>query len=194
MSRGKFIVVTGPSAAGKTTIVEKLLEQRLPSAVKLITTTTRTPRPGEVDGRDYHFLSREEFERRRDAGEFLEWAENYGRFYGSSGVELDKLLARHPLVLAILDVKGAAAVKSARPETLTVFVDVGSFDEVRRRLEARPGITPEDLAARLKTAHRERQLAATFDRVVINRDGRLAATLKRLEDLLRPYILEFGMK
>jgi len=193
MSRGVFVIVTGPSAAGKTTVVEALLK-RLPASAKLITTTTRVPRPGEVDGVDYHFLGRDEFERRRESGEFLEWAENYGRLYGSSGVELDKLLASHPLVFAILDVQGAAAVKLSRPESLTVFLDVGRFDEIRKRLEARPGITPEDLARRLETARREVRLATTFDRIVVNRDGQLADTLQKLEDLVRPLMLSGDLK
>ncbi len=193
MSRGKFIIVTGPSAAGKTTVVEALLK-RLPSAARLVTTTTRAPRPGEIDGRDYHFLSREDFEHRRDAGEFLEWADNYGKFYGSSGVELDKLLAAHPLVFGILDVKGAATVKQARPDSLTVFLDVGSLDEISQRLSSRPGTSPEDLAKRLATARRERSLAGTFDRVVVNRDGRLEDTLKALEALARPLLLAAGLK
>ncbi len=193
MSRGKFIIVTGPSAAGKTTVVEALLK-RLPSSARLVTTTTRAPRPGEIDGRDYHFLSRDDFERRRDAGEFLEWAENYGRLYGSSGVELDKLLAVHPLVFGVLDVQGAAAVKQARPDALTVFLDVGSLDEIDRRLGSRPGTTPEDLAKRLATARRERSLAGTFDRVVVNHDGRLEETLRTLEGLARPLLLAAGAK
>lgn len=193
MSRGACVIVTGPSAAGKTTVVEALLK-RLPSSAKLVTTTTRAPRPGEVDGRDYHFLSREEFERRREAGEFLEWFDNYGRLYGSSGVELDKLLAVHSLVFAILDVRGAAEVKRVRPDSLTVFLDVGNIGDIKARLESRPGITPEDLAKRLATARHEISLAGTFDRVVVNRDGQLTATLKRLEDLVRPLMLAAGLK
>jgi len=176
MPIGKFVLVVGPSCAGKTTLVDAMLAEH-PSTVRLVTSTSRPPRSGERDGVDYHFLTRQEFERRRESGEFFEWFENYGNLYGSSRIELDKLLACHPVVFGILDVRGALVTKSARPEAMAVFVDTANAHELRRRLSLRPNITKEDVGRRVSAAARERraprQHPDVFSLVVVNRDGHL---------------------
>ncbi|MFA6603746.1 MAG: guanylate kinase [Patescibacteria group bacterium] len=185
MSKKVYLVISGPSGSGKTTVAEALLKADA-SLTRLVTNTSRSPRPGEVDGRDYHFLSREEFIARRDQGEFFEWAETYGNFYGSSRRELEKLWRDHRVVLGILDIVGVRAVRAAIPECVTVYVTPGSLDELRGRLEARPGSTPEDVARRFGKAQEEMASAGReFDHRVVNADGKLdeaVAELRRIID------------
>ncbi len=183
MKRGLFVVVSGPSAAGKTTVVERLLAE-VPSTVRLVTTTSRAPRPGEVNGRDYHFVTREEFIARRERGEFLEWAETYGNFYGSSRSEVDRLRASNRAVFAVVDIVGARAIKAAYPECLTVFLQPGSVEELRRRLAERPGSQAADVEKRVSRAAAEMANAADFDRVIMNRDGELDRAVEELERLV----------
>lgn len=184
MNRGKFFVVTGASGAGKTTVVETLLKE-MPGAARLVTTTTRAPRPGEADGREYHFLTREGFIASRERGEFLEWAETYGNLYGSSRVEVEKLRDRYAAVFAVVDLVGARAIKAAYPDCQTVFITPGPIADLRRRLAARPGTTPADLEKRVSAAAAETAQAGEFDRQVANLDGQLAdavAALRRLAE------------
>jgi guanylate kinase len=182
MNQGIVIVVTGASGAGKTTVVEAVLKE-MPGTARLVTTTDRSPRPGEVDGVDYHFLTREDFKARQEQGEFLEWAETYNHYYGSSRVELEKLRARHRAVFAIVDLKGARAFKAAYPDCVTVFINPGTVEELRRRLLARPGTTREALKERLDAAAAEMAQAGEFDRQVANLDGRLADAVAVLRQL-----------
>jgi len=183
MSKGLYIVVTGASGAGKTTIVEAFLKET-PEAARLVTNTSRTPRPGEVDGRDYNFLSREDFIARRERGEFLEWAETYGNLYGSSRIELEKLLAKRPVVFGVLDLVGARAVKKAYPECVTVFVTPDTVEELRRRLAKRPGTTPADLEKRVAAAAAEMAQAGDFDYRLVNLDGQVPEAVAALRGII----------
>jgi guanylate kinase len=193
MPTGTYVIVTGPSGAGKTTVVDQLLS-RFPSSCRIVTTTTRPPRPGEVDGRDYHFLSRPDFERRREAGEFLEWDEHYGNLYGSTRSEVDRLVARHPVVFGVVDVNGAVSTKKVMPSCVVVFIDVEDLEQVRRRLSGRKGMTPEQLEKRVAAASKERSLAGMFDRVIVNRDGKLEETLEKCSDLVSGLMLSGRVK
>lgn len=193
MPLGTYVILTGPSGVGKTTVVDALL-RLFPSSCRVVTMTTRSPRPGEVDGRDFHFLSRPEFERLRDAGEFLEWDEHYGNLYGSGRPAVDKLLALHPIVFGVVDVNGAEATKRAMPPSVVVFLDVEDLDQVRRRLAGRKGMTPEQLEKRVAAASRERSKAGMFDRVIVNADGRLEETIDKCAELIRGYLFGKNVK
>lgn len=184
MARGAFFVFVGPSAVGKTTVVGRLLSL-IPSSTRLVTTTSRPPRPGEVDGRDYHFVTRDEFVARRDNGEFLEWNEFCGNLYGSSKVVLEALRAGHPAVFAVLDVNGAKAVKAAVPDAVTVFLLPGSLSELEQRLAERPGCKAADAWARCEQAAKEMALSPAFDHAVANRDGQLDRTLDEISGIIR---------
>ena len=188
MTNGTYTIVTGLSGAGKSTLVDALLKL-FPSSTRLVTTTTRSPRQGEVDGRDFHYLSRPEFERRIEAGDFLEWDDHYGNLYGSSRVEVDKLLARHPIVYGVVDVNGAMATKKLMPSCVTVFIDVDDLSVIRRRVENRKGITAEDLAMRMKAAAHERSFATMCDHVIVNHEGRLSETITKAADIVRSLML-----
>jgi len=185
MSQKVYLVISGPSGSGKTTVAEALLKEDA-SLTRLVTNTTRPPRPGEVDGRDYHFLSREEFLARREMGDFFEWAETYGNFYGSSRRDLEKLFRSHRVVIGILDLVGLRAAKAAIPECETIYIVPGSLEELKRRLEARPGSTPEDVARRFGKAQEEMSsVGKEIDHKVVNADGALdqaVAGVRRIID------------
>lgn len=172
--KGVFLVITGPSGSGKTTVVERLLAA-LPSAARLVTTTTRDPRPKEKNGVDYHFVSREDFIAMRERGEFLEWAEVYGEYYGSSRVVLDDLRGRHGAVFAVLDVQGAASAKREVPDAIVVFLKA-PLAQLKERLERRVGMPPDKVARRLAEYERELSTATAFDHMVDCSDGNLGQT------------------
>ena len=139
-SRGRMLVISGPSGCGKSTICKRLLED--PRVEFSVSATTRTPRAGEVDGRDYHFLSREVFEKKVDAGEFIEWAEVHGNLYGTLRAPLDRALAEGRFVLLEVDVQGGAKLKSLGIPGLYVFIAPPDMETLRRRLEGRGTDTP----------------------------------------------------
>jgi guanylate kinase len=168
--RGVLLVLAGTSGAGKGTI-GKLLLAREPALHRSVSWATRPARPGEVDGVDYHYRSREDFERLRDAGGFLESFEVYGDLKGTPRGPIDEWLAAGEDVLLEIDVQGALKVKRALPEALLVFVKTPSREEQRRRLEARGHDDPDAMERRLAEADAEERLAAEhFDVVVVNDD------------------------
>jgi guanylate kinase len=164
---------------GKGTLIAGLLE-RVPGLVLSTSATTRKPREGEVDGRDYHFLSPEEFERRVRAGEFLEHAEYAGHRYGTPRSELDRADARG--VVLEIEVQGARQVAEAVPDAVQVYIVPPTSDALRERLQGRGTDSPEDMEARLARAEEELQEInlAGADRVIVNDDADVA-----VEDLAR---------
>jgi guanylate kinase len=160
------LVVTGPSGVGKGTLISKLLE-RCDEYGLSVSATTRPPRPGEVDGRDYHFLSQQEFERRLAAGDFLEHALYAGNHYGTLKAEVDR--ARGNLVLEI-EVEGARQVRNALPEATQVFIAPPSDEALRERLVGRATDAPEEIERRLARAKEELAARAEFKRVIVNDD------------------------
>ena len=166
MSKGTLLVMSGPSGVGKTTIAKRLRET--PGIVRVMTTTTRAPREGEADGREYRFLSRAEFEAARTRGEFLEWAEIVGNLYGTPKTEIEKQLSTGKLVMVDIDTQGAASVRQMNLPALFVFVAPPDMAELRRRLEGRNTESPGAVAARLAQAEREMAQKDSYDRVVVN--------------------------
>jgi guanylate kinase len=167
-------VLAGPSGVGKGTIVRKLLE-RDPHLWLSVSATTRSRRDGEVDGKDYVFLDRHEFERIRDEGGFLEWFDVYGDLYGTPRGPVEAHLADGDDVLLEVDVQGALAVREKYPDAVLVFVKAPSREEQRRRLLDRGQDDPEAIERRLAQAEEEEQAADRFDAVVVNDDADRAA-------------------
>lgn len=165
--KGRLFVISGPSGVGKGTITIEVLK-RVPSLKKVVTYTTRTPRPGEVAGKDYHFVNRDEFEKLKCQGEFLEWAEVYGNLYGSPKREVERLLSEGFDVVLVLDVQGALSVKAQYPDSVLVFLKPPSLEELRRRLKERGTEPPEVIERRMLKASWEMQQAVKFDHVVVN--------------------------
>ena len=164
------LVITGPSGVGKGTLI-RALRERLPGLELSVSATTRAPRPGEVDGHDYHFLSREEFDRRLEAGEFLEHAIYAGNRYGTPRSELRRPAAGEgePVGLVLeIELHGARQVREALPEAEQVFIAPPSLAALRARLVARGADEPPVVEERLRAARDELEARAEFRHVVVN--------------------------
>ncbi|MBL8420225.1 MAG: guanylate kinase [Dechloromonas sp.] len=174
---GNLYVVAAPSGAGKTTLVSLLIEQE--AGVHLsVSFTTRPPRPGELDGRDYHFVDAAEFRAMIARQEFLEWAEVHGNFYGTSNKWIAEQLAVGHDILLEIDWQGAQQVRSAFSEAIGVFILPPSMDELTSRLTARGTDSVEVIARRLAAAQAEMRHVGEFDYVIIN-----ASIEQALDDL-----------
>jgi guanylate kinase len=181
----KVFVITGPSGVGKGTLIRTLIE-RVPELRLAVSATTRRPRPGETQGVAYHFLSDDEFERRVQAGEFVEHARYSGRRYGTLRAELDsKLAGGHPVVLEI-EVQGARQIRETMPEAVQIFIAPPSDDALRARLVGRGTDPPEQVEARLETAREELRAQGEFRHVVVN--DRLEDASDALESCVRAYL------
>jgi guanylate kinase len=161
------IILSAPSGGGKTTIARRLLEKR-PDLGYSVSCTTRTPRPGEVEAKDYYFLSREEFLRRRSAGDFAESAEVHGNLYGTLRSEIVRVLGQAKHVIMDIDVQGARQLRQVFPHAVTVFVLPPSGEVLLERLRHRKTEAPQDLVARLRSALLELQAVEEYEYVVIN--------------------------
>jgi guanylate kinase len=177
----KVFVITGPSGVGKGTLIENLLAG-VPELELSVSATTREPRPGEVDGRDYHFLSPEEFERRAGANEFLEHADYSGNRYGTLREEVERRLAAGRSVVLEIEVQGARQVRAAMPEAVQIFIAPPNPAALRERLEGRGTDSAEAIARRLHTAEAELEAQGEFPHVVVNDQVEKAAST--LEDLV----------
>jgi guanylate kinase len=180
MATAKVFVITGPSGVGKGTLIRDLRE-RVPGLELSVSATTREPRDGEEDGRDYHFLSREEFDRRAEANEFLEHATYSGNRYGTLRSEVERRLAEGTSVLLEIEVQGARQVRAAMPEAVLVFIAPPDPKALRERLEGRGTDAPEAIDERLSTAELELAAQEEFQHVVVNDDlDRAAGELERI--------------
>jgi guanylate kinase len=180
---GKVFVITGPSGVGKGTLIERLLE-RIPELELSISATTREPRPGEMDGRDYHFLSPEEFRRRLEAGDFLEHASYSGNYYGTLRSEVGQRIEQGHSVVLEIEVQGARQVRDALGDD-AVLIFIAPRDEavLRERLESRGTDSQEAIEQRLRTAEVELAARSEFPLEVVNDDLQKAAS--ELEGLVR---------
>jgi guanylate kinase len=173
-SCSRLVVISGPSGAGKSTVVRELMTSCPLSLWLSISATTRKPRRGEQEGVDYFFLTPDQFNARRDAGDFLECKEYAGNWYGTLQSQVSAGLAEGKWVILEIDVEGTMAVLDKHPDALTIFVHSGSVEELERRLRARNTESEEALARRLATARRELAQKDRYRYEVINRDVREA--------------------
>ncbi len=166
---GKLIVISGPSGAGKTTVLKEVF-RACPQLVASVSATTRPPRPGEIDGEDYYFLSPEEFAARRRRGEFLECFEVFGRgyWYGTLQSEVAPRLAAGDWVVLEIDVDGTLAVLEKYPDALTIFVRPESVEELDRRLRSRGTESEAAIQRRLEVARHELEFADRYRYQVLN--------------------------
>ncbi len=170
--QGKVVIISGPSGAGKSTLVRRLL-QTCPLPLELsISATTRPPRPDELNGIDYHFLSADEFDEKRLAGEFLEYKEVFGQgyWYGTLLAKIDDGLCLGKWVILEIDVAGAMSVIDRVPDAITIFIHPGSMEELERRLRNRQTDNEEAIVRRLEVATQEMANRHQYEYQVINKD------------------------
>src|SRR5215207_3795763 len=182
VEKGKVFVITGPSGVGKGTLIERLLDA-VPELELSVSATTREPRTGEVDGRDYHFLTPEEFERRVATADFLEHATYSGNRYGTLREEVERRLAEGRSVVLEIEVQGARQVRAAMPEAVLIFIAPPDPAALRERLEGRGTDSAEAIDERLRTAELELAAQQEFKHVIVNDDlnraaGELAAIVE----------------
>ena len=181
-ARGRLLVVSGPSGAGKSTIVKRLLGD--PRVRFSVSATTRAPRPGEVDGRDYRFVSRERFRELVEQGAFIEWAEVHGNLYGTLKGPLEQALAAGLVYVLEIDVQGANKLQSLGVEATYVFIAPPDEATLRARLAGRRTEAPEVVERRLTRAREELREQSRYDHVVVNRELEPAlAEVRRLAGL-----------
>jgi guanylate kinase len=173
----RVFVITGPSGVGKGTLIRRLM-QRLPQLQLSVSATTRPPRPGERDGIDYYFLTPDEFERRVQAGDFVEYADYAGRRYGTLHEELQSKLAHGAAVLLEIEVQGASQLRRTVPDAVQIFIAPPSLDALRTRLLGRGTDDDEEVQRRLRVAERELAAQSDFAHVVVN--DRLDEALEQL--------------
>ncbi len=178
-------MVSGPSGAGKSTLIRDALDA-VPELAYSVSATTRAPRPGEVHGKHYVFLSREEFERWIGEGKFLEWAQYSGNLYGTPEEKVEELLESGRSVILEIELQGARQVREKRPDAVMVFVRAPSLEETRKRLSGRATETAEALETRLATAIGEVAARDEFDLEVVNgdREGARRDMIETMENIV----------
>jgi guanylate kinase len=175
-------VITGPSGVGKGTLI-RLLRERVPELALSVSATTRQPRPGETQGEHYHFISDEEFARRVEAGEFVEWAEYSGRRYGTLREELERHTSGGRPVVLEIEVQGARQVRESLPDAVQIFIRPPTGDALRDRLVGRGHDDPDQVERRLRVAEEELAAADEFEHVVVN--DRLDEAVEELAAIVR---------
>ena len=183
----RVFVITGPSGVGKGTLIHALLE-RVPALELAVSATTRQPRPGEIDGVSYHFLSLEQFDAGVLAGDFVEWAQYSGNRYGTLRSELDARLARGVPVVLEIEVQGARQIRETLPDAVQVFIAPPSAQALRARLEGRRTDAPAQVETRLLTADAEMAARREFTHVVVN--DRVERAVEELVAVVRAELAE----
>jgi len=178
-----LVVLSGPSGVGKDSILMRMRDIGFPFHF-VVTATSRAQRPGERDGYDYHFVSKERFEEMIAHGELLEWAEVYGHYKGIPKREISHALQSGRDVILRIDVQGAATIKRLAPEAVFIFLAPGSFEELHTRLQWRRTESPDQMEQRLAMARREMDALDTFDYVVINREDHLDDAVGQIRNIM----------
>lgn len=179
-----LIVLSGPSGAGKDSVLERMQARNLPFHF-VVTATTRARRPNEVEGKDYFFISNDEFARMIEADELLEYAVVYNDYKGIPKQQVRDALASGKDVVMRIDVQGAATIRKIEPQALLIFLTTDNEEELMRRLEARQTETPEGVKMRIATTRQELKRAAEFDYVVVNSDSRLDEAVDVIEAIIQ---------
>jgi guanylate kinase len=182
--RGRLFILSGPAGAGKGTLRNRLFAE-VDDMVYSVSCTTRPIRPGETDGRDYHFVTKDRFVELIDEGAFLEWAEVHGNYYGTRKSDVEACLESGRDVVLEIDVQGCEQIRAREPSAIGIFITIRSLDELENRLEDRGTETPDQILMRLRNAARELRYAATYEHVIVNDD--LDKASGELIELVRGY-------
>lgn len=181
--KGLLIVVSGPSGAGKGTVCKALLDKKTDLWVS-VSATTRNPRVGEEHGKNYYFISKEEFEKKIKADEFLEYAQVYGNYYGTPKSKIFELLEEGRDVLLEIDIQGALQVKEAYEEGVFIFILPPSMEELYNRILNRGSESPESLNTRMKSAYEEINFISKYNYAVINYNDKIDDTVSKIESII----------
>ncbi len=185
MKRGKLIVISAPSGSGKTTIARAIM-QKYPGMLFSVSATTRPPRTGELDSKDYFFLSKEEFQRRVQQGDLVEWEEIYGNYYGTLKSEVDRALRQGTIMLFDVDVKGALSIKKTYPnDSILIFIKPPNFEALQQRLLNRKTEDAMTIRRRLDRVPMELEKGGQFDWQVVNDD--LQTAVNKVDEIIREH-------
>lgn len=176
-----IIIVSAPSGSGKTTLINQLVEE-IPGIKRSISYTSREPREGERDQEDYVFIPKEEFEKKIEENEFLEWEENFGNYYGTSKVQFQEAMDSSQDIVLSIDVKGARKLRERFPESISVFIMPPSAEELAARLQRRSTDEKEQVSIRLKEAEREMASSDEYDYLIVNEN--LEKAVKELKGII----------
>ena len=183
-SNEKLFIISAPSGAGKTTLCREALK-RFKDITYSISYTTRKPRNGEQDGIDYHFITTEEFKKKIESNKWVEWAEVYGNFYGTSAEFLDTCLSSGKRILLDIDIQGTIQIKKRYPDSVTIFIMPPSLETLRARLESRGSDTRQVIERRLEAAKKEMGEKDLYHHVIIN--DQLSRGVSELIEIIESY-------
>lgn len=181
---GRVFILTGPSGVGKTTIAKQLLK-RVPNLVRLITYTTRSPRLNEMNGKDYHFITKQEFDQKITEKDFFEYAQVYNEWYGNSKKDIDALVTTGKDVLLVLDIQGAKTVHTKLPGATSIFLQAESPEALLARLRKRGNMKQEDEAYRAAKARKEMQEARHCTHTVTAPEGKIEETVQAVLKIIK---------
>ncbi len=182
MSPGLLIVISGPSGVGKNTVIDNLFNRK-PDLRYSVSATTRAPRPNEIDGQHYFFLTETEFQNQIDAGDFLEWARVYGHYYGTPKQYVEQLLASGHDVILDIEVQGAVQIKRSLPEAVLIFLAPPSLTELKKRLTGRNTEQEMELSKRLQYIETEFQSTPQYDYLILNQE--ICLTCEQIECIIQ---------
>ena len=182
MPRGLLIVISGPSGVGKNTVISNLFNC-LPGLKYSVSATTRAPRPSEIDGQHYFFLTENEFTKRIETGAFLEWAKVYQHYYGTPRSYVEEMLAKGVELVLDIDVQGAAQIKRALPEAILIFLSPPSLTELKQRLIGRKTELESEIMLRLQNIEIELQSVSDYDYFIVNRE--IDLTCQQIECIIQ---------
>lgn len=179
-----LLILSGPSGVGKDAVLSRMRELKEPYHYT-VTSTTRSKRDGETEGKDYIFISQNEFKKQIELGGFLEWAEVYGNYYGVPRDQVKSALKTGSDVIIKIDVQGAQTIKKLAPMALYIFLAPPDTDQLEKRLTERMTESPESLTLRLKTAAEEMKSANWFDHIVINHENQLDSAVSEIQSIVK---------
>ena len=184
--RGILVLISSPSGGGKNSVIRKLIDH-IDDAVQFVTTTTRDRREGEINGTDYHFISRNVFEKKIEAGDFVEYNDYAGNLYGTEKEKLDASLKEHNILFSQADVNGKHSLDKLDIPHLSIFLMPESMDVLRERIINRGGVSEEKMHERLQIAEEELETSKDYDVRVINKEGKLDETVDEIAGIIEEY-------